>query len=114
MLQLSVRPTEVKLLRLALDRAAHSGEIAAAATKLINSLRSRGISAGELFRGKQPVPAAVDSELAHALVVRMPFGKHRGKCLRDIPADYLIWVNINCSNASVGLRRAIATVLGKK
>ena len=113
-MQLQIRPLEAKLLALALDPAARGNEITTSAAKLITSLRSRGISAGELFRGKQPVPAAADSELAHALVVRMPFGKHKGKCLRDIPADYLIWVNINCSNASVGLRRAIATVLGKK
>lgn len=39
--------------------------------------------------------------------MRMPFGKHRGKDLADIPDDYLVWVLDNCETISPTLRRAI-------
>ena len=37
----------------------------------------------------------------------MPFGKHRGKPIQNVPGDYLRWVLKNCSNATPQLRRAI-------
>ena len=37
----------------------------------------------------------------------MPFGKHRGKPICNIPADYLRWVLKSCDNATPQLRRAI-------
>jgi hypothetical protein len=117
MLQLSVRPIEAKLLALALDPAAKGGEIVTAAEKLIKSLRERGVSAADMFRGFKPATAfkparaTSDPDLERAFAVRMPFGKYKGKQLRDVPLDYLVWVRINCLNASVALRRAITRVL---
>ncbi|PYK64936.1 MAG: hypothetical protein DME50_10945 [Verrucomicrobia bacterium] len=114
-MQLQIRPVEAKLLALALDPAARGNEIVTAAEKLIRSLRERGISATELFRGSQlkPKPAAIDPALERAYATVMPFGKHKGKRLRDIPVSYLVWAESNCTNASAGLLRAITKVLGE-
>jgi hypothetical protein len=54
-----LEPREAKLLRLALDPAAQKGEIAAAALKLIEAWRSRGLPVEELDR-----PAKALSPLA--------------------------------------------------
>lgn len=44
--------------------------------------------------------------------MRMPFGKHRGKELRDIPDDYLLWVLGNIEYLNPVLRREIERRLG--
>lgn len=32
----------------------------------------------------------------------IPFGKHKGKCMEDVPASYLLWLwNENVSNLDV-------------
>lgn len=43
------------------------------------------------------VPATDSS----ALEFRMPFGKHKGEVLRDVPDDYLDWLYENCSNKKI-------------
>ena len=45
--------------------------------------------------------------------VRMPFGKHKGKTLDEIPGDYLMWVldNTNLDNRPT-LKEAIRARLG--
>ena len=42
----------------------------------------------------------------------MTFGKHRGKHIRDIPNDYLLWVLDNCGNLQPTMRREIRIRLG--
>ena len=42
----------------------------------------------------------------------MPFGRHRGKPLEEIPADYLEWILDNCTNLTPRLRSAIGRTLG--
>lgn len=42
---------------------------------------------------------------------RMPFGKHRGRPLSEIPADYLRWVLDNCDNITPRLRAEITRLL---
>jgi hypothetical protein len=37
----------------------------------------------------------------------MPFGKHKGKSLEDIPASYLCWVLRECESAERWLKEAI-------
>ena len=38
---------------------------------------------------------------------RMPFGKHQGKFLTEIPADYLIWLEENMQNMDPDFRAAV-------
>lgn len=90
---------EMKLLRLALDRAASEGEINNAATTLIRKWRARNIS-------------AEDFDLPARRVIVIPFGKHKGKELNDVPTDYLMWVLANCTNINVILRNEIERILG--
>ncbi len=44
--------------------------------------------------------------------MRMPFGKHRGEQLGNVPRDYLLWVLDNCGNISPTLRNEIRRILG--
>jgi uncharacterized protein (DUF3820 family) len=44
--------------------------------------------------------------------LRMPWGKHAGKRLDEIPMSYLEWVLQNCRNIPGRLRTAIAKQLG--
>jgi uncharacterized protein (DUF3820 family) len=109
--QLQLRPIEAKLLRLAIDPAAQSGEIATSAEKLINCLRARGVSTAEVFRPAKAAPAPDDLTLLRARNMRMPFGKHRRKRLCDVPLSYLRWAKNNAEHMSSDLRDAISLVL---
>jgi hypothetical protein len=44
----------------------------------------------------------------------MPFGRHRGKKLDDVPLDYLAWVLENCANASPYLRDGIRRIISRE
>jgi uncharacterized protein (DUF3820 family) len=37
----------------------------------------------------------------------IPFGKHRGKPLCDVPTDYLQWFQATCQDADYRLRQAV-------
>ncbi len=100
---------EQKLLRLALNAGAEPGEIRNASLKLVESLRRRGLRPEALIEGAE---VQSDSGIEQARCMRMPFGKHRGKGLDQIPVAYLRWVLSKCSNLSVALREAIYIVLG--
>ena len=81
--------TELKLLRLVMDGAAAPGEVANGATKLVESLRKRGISAEQIetaFASKTVPPKYTRPD--YGLIV-CPFKKHRGKQARDIDPSYL-------------------------
>ncbi len=44
--------------------------------------------------------------------MRMPFGKHKGKELEEIPESYLLWIYDHANFASPTLRREIARIIG--
>lgn len=33
--------------------------------------------------------------------MKMPFGKHRGKDIEDIPSSYLRWLSLNCDDEEI-------------
>ncbi len=98
---------ETKLIRLAMDGAAHPGERDNCASMLIQSLLKRGIDSEKFINlsgprvyephkekkqyqyhtnGKHVCPHCQGPDWGTYI---MPQGKHQGKMLRDIPLDYL-------------------------
>jgi hypothetical protein len=80
---------ELKLLRLAMDGEAAPGQISVGATKLIESLRKRGVSAEDIestlaTKGVFPKYTKPDYGL-----IPCPFKKHKGELALDIDPSYL-------------------------
>lgn len=96
---MALSSSEEKLLRLALDPAAHPGESDNAAVALIRSMRKRGVSAYsptglEKEKGHSAPPKPSD----HSIYprdwpgsIQMPWGKHKGKRLCEIDPSYFSW-----------------------
>lgn len=78
-------PVETKLLRLALDINARGGEISTSATKFVESLRRRGVSATEFEEafGLESGLAFNQLKPDYGLCL-MPFGKRKGERFIDI------------------------------
>ena len=91
--------------------AARGNEISTSAEKIISLLRARGVSTAQIFRGSKPSWSRDSETLARAKAMRMPFGRHRNKLLRDVPLSYLYWAKDNCKNISADLRDAIRVIL---
>ena len=110
---------EKKILLLAMDRSAPDGEVTAAAGRLIRLFRKRYRDGYELIGDLESLPERkplIDARARHAAWLRrratfgqvtLRFGKHCGKPLAQIPADYLIWVLRNCSRLNLYTREAI-------
>lgn len=81
----------VKLLRLALDGAAHQGEWESAARMFVALLRKSGCTAETLTanptKNRPPQPPPWSSS-----VMQMPFGKYKGALISEVPEDYLRWL----------------------
>lgn len=97
---------EVKLLNLALDKSATEGEIRNAAIAFVTKLRSRG------FRYLDATTHEYEEREDYGLTV-MTFGKHKGKCLKDIPNDYLIWVMESAERCSEYIKDSIRMYLSE-
>ncbi|SFU81749.1 putative quorum-sensing-regulated virulence factor [Alicyclobacillus macrosporangiidus] len=70
--------------------------------------------AAYLARGYEDDPAALFNFVAGPVEVRtMPFGKHRGQLLEEVPRDYLNWVLENVQRLDADLEWSIRRVLGK-
>lgn len=118
---------ELKLVRLALDKAAGQGEQENAMRMFLASLRARGVD-GYSFENetknryhyepppkKEPDPPKREAPGKYdqwPFNVVFTFGKYRGKELRQIPSDYLEWCLANFDKvARRGLLDAIKLVL---
>lgn len=88
---LALTEKKSKLAALALDPAAPKGEFEAAAAKLVSSWRRRGVRVGDF------TPTIKEPRLGMGDYT-MPFGRHKGRWLRDIFLHYLLWVLRECSN----------------
>lgn len=104
---------EKKILVLAMDRAASDGEIGLAALKLIELLRKRYPSGYELIKDLEQI--RVETRVRYINETRpdpysnfiIPFGKYRGRKIKDVPVDYLLWLLDNFD----GLRDQTRTII---
>lgn len=56
---------------------------------------------------KKPFQINTDEAPFDVTKVMMPFGKHRGQYIGDLPEDYITWVIENCDNLSDDVRKAL-------
>ena len=94
-----LRDKELKLITLALDKAATDAESSNAAQKFIRMLRKRNATIDDITG---------NTSLARYVVI--DFGKYEGYPLGDIPTDYLLWLS-KARNISRNLRDSINAVL---
>jgi hypothetical protein len=86
---------ERKLLALALDNAAHPGEIDNSAVMLLRSLRARGVKAEAVEEGNGTGQLAAPADVIYSRpdygLCVFPFrkSKHYGELFKDIPPSYL-------------------------
>jgi hypothetical protein len=86
-MSVTLTPLETKLLHLVLNGAAAPGEVATGASKLIESLRNRGVSAEQIENTlSRAVPRYTRPDYG---LIPCPFKKHKGELARDISPDYL-------------------------
>lgn len=79
-------PQSEKLLRLALNHAAPTGEWQTAAVKFIASLREAKTQPESI------IDSCSDKPKKKPLPYFMPFGQYKGMPLSKIPVEYLIWI----------------------
>lgn len=103
---------EQKLLRLALDAAAQPGEADNAAVALIRSMRARGADAYDRREFKISSPPKADLKPADwPGCILMPFGKHAGQPLAQLPPDYLRWCLSTFDDNRAELKKAMRLLL---
>jgi hypothetical protein len=115
---MTLKPKPMKLLALALDKAAADGEWKNAAVMFIATLRKSGTGIEALttpsprpasswtpWRAPEPAPWPTSR--------RMPFGCHKGKRLSDVPTNYLQWLT-TLPDLKPQLRRDIEAELSQR
>jgi len=76
-----------KILALALDKSCSDGEWQNAAIAFIRLLRNSDSKIETTFQNVTPRYAN-----PYQIIIRMPFGKHKGQKICDLPNDYLEWL----------------------
>ena len=100
---------EQKVLRLALDPAAHKGEADACGIKLVRLLRRRRATAEQIIASyAQSTWTARELMAARGYVVQG--GKFHGKTVGELPAWYLRWALKNRRDMSFNLKRAMQLI----
>jgi hypothetical protein len=95
----AIDPKVVKMLALALDPAAHEGEIESAAIKFVRFCRERQYTL-EAFFGK----ALPSSDRATTV---FEFGKYKGWPLDEIPTQYIEWAIDNMTRLAPAFRERL-------
>jgi hypothetical protein len=122
---MNLTDTEKKCIILAMNEGAASGEIEAAAAKFVLLLRKRYVDGYALLKDLEVLPDRGSVTVAERQAAwqrrrdvygstMFPFGKHKGKTLSQIPADYLLWILKNVDHLSDPLRSAIENFLDTK
>lgn len=128
----------LKILRLALCASSPDGEWRNAAVKFAELLRKNKELADHFLgekasrqgnptyykewspptgprpRPAPPPPPSPEEELESAKNTVLWFGKHKGSCLKDVPADYLLWLLNNATSLSARIKHKIRLVLNDK
>jgi hypothetical protein len=114
-LQRGFTATEIRLLRLTLDKSAAVGEVQTGAIKLIESLRKRGVEAQDLEQLLALEPNRPQQLKPDYGLCTMPWGKHKGKIFADMsPSDLrsaVDWAR-SIPGGEVKFRRFIQSVNG--
>jgi Putative quorum-sensing-regulated virulence factor len=101
---------ERKLILLAFDSASHPPEAVSCFRHLAKIWMEKYQDGYEVIAdlesGEQQRPA--ESAFAN---FEMPFGRHRGVALRDVPVSYLLWVLSSCDRVWPQTRMAIQRYL---
>jgi hypothetical protein len=105
---------EKKLLILAFDPGATAGEAMNALRVVFRDWINKYPDGHALTRDLESGGSVIQEQRAspHGNVI-LGFGRYRGKCLRDVPADYLLWVLSNFSGLWPETRTAIERYLGE-
>jgi hypothetical protein len=113
---LMLNAKQEKLLILAMDPGCSPGEFTNAAIAFFRSLKGRYKSGHELLAilnslvsRNRPVASAANG--ADYGLVTLPFGKYRGRQLRTVPVDYLLWMVRDCDCLTDPMRDAIKRFL---
>jgi hypothetical protein len=104
---------ERKLVLLALDSSAQPGEAAGAAAALFRSFKKRYADGYKFLAelGAREARNQFPSLTVNYGLVTLPFGKHKGRRLRDVPPDYLLWMVRDCDCLTNVMREAIKRFL---
>lgn len=102
-----------KLLVLAMDPGAQPGEAVNAAAAFFRSLKSKysdGHALLDVLKGSA-TPNRPSICVANYGLVTLPIGKYKGRQLRTIPVDYLLWMVRDCDCLTDAMREAIKRFL---
>jgi uncharacterized protein (DUF3820 family) len=80
---------------LMLSKSDNVNEVASTMRVANRLLADRGVSWDQIIRGGEK------TKLDRAKEFVMPFGKHRGMCLGEIPDGYLEWLYEHCENQRI-------------
>jgi hypothetical protein len=110
----SLSPKAQKLILLLMDGAAAPNEQEIAVRKLTDCLSKEYADGYALLadwsKGNPPPPQPPPSGESPYGRFMMPFGKHKGEMLKEVPVSYLLWV-LDLSNLQPRTRTAIEKFL---
>lgn len=64
--------------------------------------------------GSDDVPTAIEIAMSPRRLPALPFGRHRGKPLGDVPADYLQWLALEVGPKSLDVRHTVRLELERR
>ncbi len=87
------------------DRCPHCGSANLSTVQCSGGPHWGRLECGSCHRFIKWLPKPIDPESAAAFL--MPFGKHRGKPLAELPSDYLAWLRSACDLRRIAERASV-------